>query len=136
MNWKVRGFDEKAWDDIKRTIAKGDFCTEHSDYFGHFICGALCFDIILRDIHYSDGTIEKRLLCADAYLLGWDTGYGYTKRGTPYEEGDGFCLECDLNKSFDETLVSFTNQIDDATQRDKTWTEYANKTDITWEKEE
>lgn len=136
MNWKVDGFDAKAWDDIKRTIAEGNYCTEHSDFFGCFKCGALCFDIVLRDASYSDGTVEEWLLCADAYLLGWDTGYGYTKLGTPYEECDGFGLEFDLNKSFDETLKSFTDQIDKATQQDKTWIEYANKTDITWEMEE
>ena len=134
MDWKVDGFDAKAWDGIKRTIAETEFI-EGNDFFGCFKCGALCFDIVLRDVSYTGKPIEW-LLCADAYLLGIDSGYGYTKRGTPYDENDGICLEFDLEKEFEETLKSFTDQIDKATQENKTWTEYANKTDLTWEMED
>ena len=135
MEWKTTNFDESAWSDIKKTIADGNFTTDHSDFFGNFTCGALCFDIVLRDIEESDGIITEWELCADAYLLGLDTGYGYTENGTPYEENGGFGLKFDLSKSFDETLASFIEQINKSTQADKTWLEYANKTDLTWEME-
>ena len=65
FNWDVITFDRSAWDDVKETIQKDEFCTEHSDYFGHVICGAVCFDLVLRDCG-SDGY----LFCADPYILG------------------------------------------------------------------
>lgn len=136
MEWKIDGFDASAWEDIKKTIAEGEYCTDHSDYFGAFECGALCYDIVLRDVEYSDGVVTEWILCADAYLLGWDTGYGYTVNGTPYEEGDGTGLEFDLNDGFEETLASFIEQLDKATVENKTWLEYANKTEPRWEDEE
>lgn len=127
FNWDVVTFDRSAWNSIIETIQKDKFCTEYSDYFGHVICGAVCFDIVLRDV---DG--DGYLLCADPYLLGIDSGYGYTKDETPYDEYDGFCLDYDTNNSFDSTLSSFISQIDTFTAADKTLTEYANKTDVTW----
>lgn len=127
FNWDVITFDRYAWDDVKKTIQNDSFCTEHSDYFGHIICGAVCFDLVLRDAD-SDGY----LLCADPYLIGIDSGYGYTKDGTPYDEYDGFCLYYDPDSSFDDALSSFIAQIDNFTAADKMLTEYANKTDVTW----
>lgn len=127
FNWDVITFDRSAWDAIKETIRKNEFYTEYSDYFGHIICGAVCFDIVLRDCDS-----DEYLLCADPYLLGIDAGYGYTKDGTPYDQYDGFCLNYDVNDSFDAALSSFINQIDTFTANDKTLTEYANKTSVTW----
>ena len=135
MNWKVDRFDAKAWELIKETI-KNDCLFNGTDFFGCIKCGALCFDIVLRDGRYSDGRPTEWFLSADAYLLGDDTGYGYTKRGTPYDEDDGFALEYDLEKGYDETLASFIEQINEAIQNNRKWTEYANKTDHVWEMEE
>ena len=125
--WDTKSFNHSAWNAINETIQKNEFCTEHSDYFGHVTCGAVCFDLVLRDCD-SDGY----LLCADPYLLGIDSGYGYTIDGTPYDEYDGFCLDYDVNDSFETALSSFINQIDTFTSNNKTLTEYANKTDVTW----
>lgn len=128
LNWDVKIFDHSAWDAVKETIQKDSFCTEHSDYFGCVVCGAVCFDLVLRDAD-SDGY----LFCADPYLLGIDSGYGYTVDGTPYDEYDGFCLDYDVNDSFEDALSSFIRQIDTFTANDKTLSEYAIKTDVTWE---
>ena len=136
MNWKIDGFDASAWEDIKKTITEGHYCTPHSDFFGAFKCGALCFDIVLRDTSYSNGKCTEWILCADAYLLGENTGYGYTKRGTPYDDGDGFGLAYDLEQGYDETVASFIEQMDKATRNDLIWLGYANRTDLTWEMEE
>lgn len=135
MNWHIDGFNQKSWDAIKDAIRSGNYA-DGNDYFGSFKRGALCFDIVLRDVSRSDGTVEEWLLCADAYLLGSDTGYGYTKRGTPYDEGDGIGLEYDPGHGFEETLSSITKQLDEATQNVAIWKEYAMKTDITWDMEE
>lgn len=127
FDWEVKSFDHSAWDAVKDTIKNHKYCTEYSDYFGCIICGAVCFDIVLRDVD-SDGY----LLCADAYIIGIDSGYGYTKDGTPYDEYDGLCLSYDLNDSFEDALSSFISQIDTFTANDKRLTEYANKTNIAW----
>ena len=104
--WDTKSFNRSAWNAINETIQKDEFCTEHSDYFGHVTCGAVCFDLVLRDCD-SDGY----LLCADPYLLGIDSGYGYTIDGTPYDEYDGFCLDYDVNDSFETALSSFITQM-------------------------
>ena len=126
MNWTVNTFDNSAWTAVKKTIKDKDFHTAFSDYFGCITCGAVCFDLVLRDCD------DEYLFCADPYLLGKDTGYGYTKDGTPYDEYDGFCLDYDVSLNFDDTLSSFINQIEAYTANDKTLTEYAGKTDVTW----
>ena len=130
FNWDVKIFDHSAWDAVKETIQKDSFCTEHSDYFGCVVCGAVCFDLVLRDVD-SDGY----LFCADPYILGIDSGYGYTS-GIPYDEYDGFCLDYDINDSFEDALSSFINQIDTFTANDNTLTEYASKTELTWKEVE
>lgn len=126
-NWNVKIFNSSAWDAVKHTIQDDDFHTEYSDFFGCITCGAVCFDLVLRDCG-SDGY----LFCADPYLLGIDSGYGYTKDGTPYDEYDGFCLDYDVNDSFEDTLSSFISQIDTFTAEEKKLTKYASKTDVVW----
>lgn len=126
FNWDVKIFDRSAWDAVKETIQKDEFCTEHSDFFGCVLCGAVCFDLVLRDVD-SDGY----LFCADPYILGIDSGYGYTN-GVPYDEYDGFCLDYNVNDSFEDALSSFIRQIDTFTANDKTLSEYASKTDLIW----
>lgn len=127
FNWNVKIFNDSAWNAVKDTIQKDEFHTEYSDYFGCISCGAVCFDLVLRDVD-SDGY----LFCADPYLLGIDSGYAYTKDGTPYDEYDGFCLDYDTSMNFEDTLSSFINQIDSFTANDQTLTEYAGKTDLIW----
>jgi len=127
FNWEVKTFNDSAWEAVKDTIYEGEFRTEYSDYFGCIVCGAVCFDLVLRDI---DG--EGYLFCADPYIIGIDSGYGYTKDGTPYDEYDGFCLYYNTDDSFNNALSSFISQIDSFTANNKTLTEYASKTDVTW----
>lgn len=127
FNWNTESFTRSAWAAVKVTIREDNLCTEYSDYFGCVTCGAVCFDLVLRDC----GNNEY-LFCADPYILGIDTGYGYTNDGTPYDEYDGFCLDYNVNDSFEKALSSFINQINKFTANDKTLTEYANKTDVTW----
>ena len=129
-NWVVKGFDAKAWKAVKNTIAKKNFYTEYSDVFGQIMCGALCFDLVLRD--YSDYDSGWGF-SADAYLLGIDSGYGYTRDGTPYDEDDCVMLKYDTRKGFEETLKSFLEQIEHEVQKNKRWAEYADKTDLRWE---
>lgn len=127
FDWEVKTFDRSAWDAVKDTIKNNEYRTEYSDYFGCIIYGAVCFDLVLRDVD-SDGY----LFCADPYILGIDSGYGYTKDGTPYDEYDGFCLDYNTDDSFDDALSSFISQIDTFTAEEKKLTEYANKTDVVW----
>ena len=129
-DWKTHGFTEDAWEALKESIAKCQFCTKYSNFFGNIYCGALVYDLVLYD------TDDDWTLCADAYLLGEDTGYGYTpERNTPYDEGDGFRMDFDVTKSYDETLMSFIEQAERMTNSDRTWTEFADKTDPKWEDE-
>lgn len=133
-NWIVKHFDSKAWDAIKETVNSGEYTQEYSDYFGCAMCGAVCFDFVLRDVGDRDG--EEYFLCADPYLLGIDSGYGYTKRGTAYDEYDGFCLDYRLSDDFDTALASFLRQIDAFTDTDATISEYTTKTDPVWTDED
>jgi len=138
MNWINDGFTPKNWEDIKRTIRNGEFI-DGGDYFGAFKCGALCLDIVLRDV--DDG---EWFLCADGYILGENTGYGYTKKGTPYDEADGIALmhneDADftdvMNADYESVLKRFIQKMDEAVNNDPIWKEYANKTDLTWEMED
>lgn len=128
FNLNVKIFNDSSWEAVKDTIQEDEFHTEYSDFFGCITCGAVCFDLVLRDVD-SDGY----LFCADPYILGIDSGYAYAKDGTPYDEYDGFCLDFDTNMNFEDTLSSFISQIDTFTANDKTLAEYAGKTDMTWD---
>lgn len=134
MNWLNDGFTLESWHALKRTIHERRFCTEYSDVFGQFKCGALCFDIVLRDPECSvDG---KWHLDADAYLLGIDDGYGYTKDGTPYTEADGTGLTINTRMAYATVLDRIIQQLDDAVERNQIWKECAEKTDTVWKKGE
>ena len=125
MKWLIDGFNAESWNNIKWTIEQNEFI-DGNDWFGNFKCGALCWDIVLRD------TGEEWLLCADAYLLGVDSGYGCTQSGIPYDQGDSFDLKFDINHTFDEALESIKAQLDKATMESKYMLEFANKTDLVW----
>ena len=129
--WTTNRFDAKAWEAIKTDIKKREFVTEHSDYFGCIRKGAICFDIVLRNVDN-----EEWILCADAYILGENTGYGYTVKGTPYDEADGIPLEFSIAKDFNSTLQSFIEQIDKAVRNDLIWFKASERTDLTWEMED
>lgn len=130
-DWYVRNFDAKAWEAVKQTIATETYTDQYSDFFGAIMFGAVCFDLVLREIDAGEW-----LFCADPYILGIDSGYGYTEDGTPYDEHDGFALKFDVAQPFDEALASFIKQIDTFTDKDAQLTEYAAKTDRTWKEEE
>lgn len=138
MNWNNDGFTAGKWEDIKQTIRNGEFF-DGNDYFGCFKCGALCFDIVLRDV--SD---HEWCLCADGYILGENTGYGYTKNGTPYDESDTIALSDNYDDDFADVMnmdyvgavEMITQKIDKAVRNDLILQEYANKTDLTWEMED
>lgn len=128
--WVVDGFDPEAWKKIRETIQMKNYING-SDYFGAIMCGAVCFDIVLRDVGDTDGI--EWLLCADPYILGIDSGYGYTRnRETPYDEYDGFALEFCRHMTFEDALRSFIEQIDDFTAKDVTLSAHADRTDIAW----
>lgn len=129
MKWLIDRFNAESWDNIKWTIEQNEFIAGN-DWFGNFKCGALCWDIVLRDAG------NEWLLCADAYLLGVDSGYGYTKYNVPYDEGDSICLEYDINKTYEEILESIKAQLDKATAESKELAEFANKTDPVWKEDE
>ena len=130
-NWVVDGFGVKEWENIKASIRTGRFV--EGDYYGAIKCGALCWDIVLRDCSYRNGKCVEWLLCADAYLLGRDTGYGYTRSGIPYDYADGLCLKFDISKGYEQTLCDFLTQIDEEVESTELWAEYADKTDLIWE---
>lgn len=130
-NWYVDGFDAEAWDKLKETVRRGSFI-DGNDVFGQIMCGAICFDLTLRDTEYVDHKCTEWLLCAEAFLLGEDTGYGYTLNGTPYDYGDCVVLEFSTRKGYAHTLYDFIMQIDKAVEDDKIWAKSADRTDITW----
>ncbi len=134
-DWKVDGFTAEAWNALRETIASGKFDTKFSDFFGGIMCGAVCFDLVLRDIDYKDGKVIKWELDADPYILGIDSGYGCTPQNTPYDEYDGLALEFHKRMTFNDTLESFIEQIDEFVENDRTLADYADRTDITWAKE-
>ena len=130
-DWIVNGFTQKAWQDIKDTILANDFMTPHSDYFGAIMCGAVCFDIVLREV--GDNCKIEWILCADPYILGIDSGYGYTREHEmPYDEYDGFAFEFYKHTPFDDTLRSFIEQVDEFTAKDATLSMHADRKDLTW----
>lgn len=129
-DWKVHGFDESAWEALKESFTKKDFCTSYSDFFGNIYCGALDYDIVLYECD-EDGWF----VCADAFLLGKDTGYGDSESGIPYDGGDGRGLTVDVNMTYEEALASFVEQVDDITNDMTEWAEYADKTEPKWEDE-
>ena len=131
-DWFNDGFNEESWWNIQETIRRGDFI-DGNDVFGQIMCGAICFDLTLRDTDWVDGRCSEWLLCAEAFLLGENTGYGYTNIGRiPYDYCDGFCLEFDVSNDYQTTLQSFLKQIDDAVNNNLTWAEFADKTDPIW----
>ena len=126
-DWFVKGFDETAWWNLKETIRRGYFI-DGCDFFGQIMCGAICFDLVLR--HGDDPS--EWILWAEAFCLGENTGYGFTVHGIPYCYGDGFMLEFDEHDDYKTTLQSFLKQIDSAVSNDKIWSAYADKTDFLW----
>jgi hypothetical protein len=127
MNWINDGFTPEAWEALRQTIRTKDFTTEYSDVFGQFKCGALCFDLVLREY---DG---KLILDADAYELGVNNGYGYTNDGAPYTEAGGIALAIDTRMKYQTVLNTIIKQLDDAVNNDLIWKEYASNTELTWE---
>lgn len=130
MGWIINDFNSDAFEKVKKAFASGKSTT--LDYLGCFKRGALCFDIVLRDISDHMGNVEEWLMCADAFLLGIDSGYGYTQKGTPYDEDDSVTLDFDPGKSFDENLANIILQLDKEVQQNPKWNEFANKNDLTW----
>ena len=129
-DWFINSFTPEAWKQIRETIRIKDYING-SDYFGSIMCGAVCFDIVLRDVGGTDGI--EWILCADPYILGIDSGYGYTREHeTPYDEYDGFDLEFYRHMSFEDTLRSFVEQVADFTAKDATLSMHADRTDLTW----
>lgn len=57
-------------------------------YHGAIHVGDITIDIITRD-YEGDGNIVCDL---DFYVLGEDTGYGYTSEGFPYDYAEGLCI--------------------------------------------
>ena len=130
-NWIVNGFTQEAWKAIKETIRSCDFSTSFSDYFGAIMCGAVCFDIVLREV--GDNKNIEWLLCADPYILGIDSGYGYTREHqVPYDEHDGFAFEFYKHAPFEDTLRNFIEQVDEFTAKDATLSMHADRKDLTW----
>lgn len=134
-DWIIDGFDKKEWKQIKKIIKNREFAD--GEFFGCIMCGALCFDIIMHDMDMDDdGKCSNYKLFADAYLLGIDSGYGYTYNNeTPYDEDDGILLMFDTTKNYEETLQSFLEQIDKRTIENKRWAEFADKTSPLWKDE-
>lgn len=135
-NWFVDGFTEEAWGAMKKTIADGKYSTPFSDFFGGIMCGAVCFDLVLRDIDYDeDGKVSGWELDADPYILGIDSGYGYTLRNTPYDQYDGLVLTFHKHMTYADTLRSFIEQIDEFTVNDATLSLSADRQDMMWKDE-
>lgn len=135
-DWYVDDFTQEAWDAMRKTIADGKYSTLFSDFFGGIMCGAVCFDLVLRDMDYDeDGNVSEWSLCADPYILGIHSGYGYTPNNTPYDEYDGFELTFYKHMTYEDTLRSFIEQVDEFTAKDATLSQNADRTDITWRKE-
>ena len=130
-DWFVDGFDAEAWWNIQETIRRGNFI-DGNDVFGQIMCGALCFDLTLRDTEWNCNRCEEFILTAEAFLLGENTGYGYTVNGTPYDYGECVCLTFDVHQDYQTTLKSFLEQIDHAVNNDMIWAKFADTTNPVW----
>ncbi len=131
-DWFVDGFTAEEWWNIQETIRRGNFI-DGNDVFGQIMCGALCFDLTLRDTEWDGDRCKEFVLTAEAFLLGENTGYGYTVNGTPYDYGDWVCLKFDVHQDYQTTLASFLKQIDDAVNNDTIWAKFADTTNPVWE---
>lgn len=78
------------WDNFTenhfKTAVNWAFTDMYDWYVGAARVGDLCFDFVLRAL---DGEDEPLRLNYDLYIGGIDDGYGRTKSGYPYTEGDG-----------------------------------------------
>lgn len=133
---EMRGWIVKVtkgkWEALKHDVEmdKEDYgkLSEFWDCYGNFMKGALCVDVVYRDT----GDPEW-LLCGDGYILGEDTGYGYTREDNiPYDEADGFCFEFDTTKTYEEMMNSMIDQVEAYIATDKRWQEAIAKTDLVW----
>ena len=131
--WIVK-VTKELWEALKHDVEldKADNpytnLTDNFDVYGNFMKGALCVDVVYRDIDEYEW-----LLCGDGYILGEDTGYGYTwKDKIPYDEADGFRFEFDTTKTYEEMMNSMIDQIEAYIATDKRWQEAVAKTDIVW----
>lgn len=144
MNWKTERIFSKDWEFLKKVLA-GDLHLEDDEWdnyetiylyngccYGHLMCGALCFDIVLLN---DDKAVRTYWLGAKAYLLG-RTGYGYTENYTPYDYNGGVDLKVDLQNNYEDFIESLCKQLDKAVGNNKLWHKFAAKTRVTWEKEE
>ena len=123
--WIVE-FTELAWLNIKNIVQTDDYL-EEGDYYGCFKKGALCIDIVLR----SDD--KEWSLCGDAYILGEDTGYGYTRDNeTPYDEADGCIFEYNIHKRYDDMVDSIIDQLGECVDKIKRWKIASERTDLVW----
>ena len=130
---------KEEWEALRNDIEmdKSDYPTgmcglsEFFDVYGNFMKGALCVDVVYRDIDEPEW-----LLCGDGYILGEDTGYGYTNNGNiPYDEADGFCFKFDTSKTYEEMMNSMIDQIEAYIATDERWREAIAKTDLIWTKD-
>ena len=132
--WIVKVTEEK-WEGLKHDIQldKSDYMSawcnfsKFADCYGNFMKGALCVDVIYRDIDDPEW-----ILCGDGYILGEDTGYGYANNGIPYDEADGFRFDFDLNKTYEEMVNSMIDQIEAYIAINERWREAVTKTDPVW----
>lgn len=131
--WIVKVTNEE-WEWLKKDIEmeKSDNAyTGLSDFFdcyGNFMKGALCVDIVYRDVD-----VNEWILCGDGYILGDETGYGYTlKDNIPYDEADGFTFTFYPDKTYEEMMDSMIDQIEAEIVKNKRWKEASERTDIVW----
>lgn len=137
--WIVQVTEEK-WAALKADVNKnksddGGYWEGLSDFFDYYGCfkkGALCVDIVYRDV-----TKDEWIICADGYILGEDTGYGYTKDGRdiPYDMADGFSMEFYPDKTYEEMIDSMIDQIESYIEKDKYWKAAIDRTDLVWEED-
>lgn len=132
--WIVK-VTKEMWEALKHDVEmdKEDYgkLSEFWDCYGNFMKGALCVDVVYRDIDEPEW-----LLCGDGYILGDETGYGYTlKDNIPYDEADGFTFTFYPDKSYDEMMDSMIDQIEAEIAKNKRWKEASDRTDLVWKED-
>lgn len=105
------------------------------------LIGGLLFEFISRDFHDFCG----REVNCECYLLGKDTGYGYTggfnilegkieKKGIPYD--DEYCMNWyidEMNHDFEAIRQKVINEIQEFIVTNEEHLKLALATDLTWE---
>ena len=127
-------FTKETYDKLKKGAATGNI---DCDYIGYITQGAVKCDLcVMEDEGYEgeDWCIAGRyFIDAKYFLLGKDSGYGETDKGTPYDCSCGFCGY--LKDTYEETVNGFLSMFDECMEGNEELIAGTKETTLTWENE-